>query len=166
MATHGLRTWPWAGAEFDLLPAPERLLIEAWRCWSEDLRCGRPPMSQPLLLLAVEDVPAAAEPLEALMRLARGTPAPLLATRVNDAEAALLLACALAQRGPRGGALAALLRRQSLTTAPMALAAAMRLGTVLRGAGLLLAQPLPRAPRAAPARARSFWPEVDPWLPR
>ena len=42
MATYGLPAWPWSGALVDDLPAPERLLADAFRLWSHEVARGAP----------------------------------------------------------------------------------------------------------------------------
>lgn len=71
--------------------------------------------------------------------------------RVAPQEAALLLACALAQRGARSEALAALLRLLPLGAAYAAMPPAIHLGCALRRAGLLLRHPIREAMRPRPA---------------
>jgi hypothetical protein len=145
MATHGLPAWPWTGSDAEALPSPERLLLDAARLWETEARAGRPPIPTLRLLLAAEDAPAALLPLDALLRAAPAQARDFgcaLCPRVQPAEAALLLACALAQRGQRGEALAALLRWLPLGAAYAAMPAAIHLGCALRRAGMLLHQPL------------------------
>jgi hypothetical protein len=145
MATHGLPAWPWTGCEAAALPGPERLLLDAARLWEAEARAGRPPIPALRLLLAAEDAAAALLPLDALLRAAPPEARAFgeaLAPQVQRREAALLLACALAQRGQRSEALAALLRWLPLGAAYAAMPAAIHLGCALRRAGALLRQPL------------------------
>jgi hypothetical protein len=147
MTTRGLPDWPWADTPADDLPAPERLLLDAMRAW----RCGAPPLPAALMVLAAEDAVAAAPPLDALLRVAVVETACPLCPRVAPQEAAMLLACALAQRGARSEALAALLRLLPLRAAYAAMPAAIHLGCALRRAGLLLRHPIREAMRPRPA---------------
>lgn len=151
MSTSGLPDWPWLHAEAETLPQAERLLLDALRSWHAAARAGLPPLPDTRLVLATEDAVAAALPLDALLRaapIAAGCP---LCPRVAAPEAALLLACALAQRGARSEALAALLRLLPLRTAYAAMPAAIHLGCALRRAGLLLRHPIREAMRHPPA---------------
>lgn len=148
MATHGLPAWPWAGVAAEDLPHAERLLLDATRLWLQAARQGAPPLPAARLPLIAEGAPEAAGPLDALLRLAapalHGCP---LHPCVTEDEAALLLACALAQRGARSEALAGLLRRLPLRQAYMAMPAAIVLGATLRQGGLLLRHALRDAAR-------------------
>lgn len=151
MSTGGLPDWPWAGAEVDDLPSPERLLLDAIRAWHAAARAGTPPLPAAQLVLVTEEAGIAAPPLDALLRgapISAGCP---LCPRVVPQEAALLLACALAQRGARSEALAAMLRLLPLRTAYIAMPAAIHLGCALRRAGLLLRNPIREAMRPRPA---------------
>ncbi|WP_198376585.1 hypothetical protein [Neoroseomonas rubea] len=147
MSTRGLPNWPWAGAEADALPAPERMLLDGIRTWWT----ADAPLPALRLLLAAEDAATAAIPLDALLRAAPIRACAPLCLNVNTDEAALLLACALAQRGARSEALAALLRLLPLRAAYAAMPAAIHLGAALRGAGLLLRNPIREALRPRPA---------------
>jgi hypothetical protein len=145
MATHGLPTWPWTDAETEELPAAEALLLDAMRRWEQAADRGEPPRPATRWPLVTADAAGAAAPLDAMLRAAgarrfviSGPAAPRLAGQ----EPALLLACALAQRGPRREALAAFLRLLPAADAQAALARAVLLGAELRRAGLLLAHPL------------------------
>lgn len=151
MAVSGLPNWPWAGTAADDLPPQERLLLDAIRAWHAAARAGTPPLPSASMILATEDAAAAAPPLDALLRaapIAAGCP---ICARVTPQEAALLLACALAQRGARSEALAALLRLLPLPSAYAAMPAAIHLGCAFRRAGLLLRHPIREAMRPRPA---------------
>lgn len=147
MSTRGLPEWPWTDAETDGLPAAERLLLDAIRAW----RAAEAPLPALRLLLAAEDAVLAALPLDALLRSAPIRACAPLCPRVNPEEAALMLACALAQRGARSEALAALLRLLPLQAAYAAMPAAIHLGAALRAAGLLMRHPIREAMRPRPA---------------
>src|SRR5690606_4398795 len=83
MATYGLPAWPWSGALVDDLPAPERLLADAFRLWSHEVARGAPSLPALRVLLAAEGAEAAAGPIEALLRtLARTGHPPVLACRL------------------------------------------------------------------------------------
>ncbi|MBR0671988.1 hypothetical protein [Neoroseomonas soli] len=151
MTTSGLPDWPWVHAEADTLPQAERLLLDALRAWHGAARAGLPPEPAARLVLAAEDAAAAAPPLDALLRAAPVAAGCRFCPRVAAPEAALLLACALAQRGARTEALAALLRLLPLRTAYAAMPAAIHLGCALRRAGLLLRHPIREAMRHPPA---------------
>jgi hypothetical protein len=146
MATFGLPDWPWNGWPTDRLPPPEALLLEAMRRWAAAARAGAAPLPAARPPLIAEDVGDAAAALDALLRLARGTrPAALgclLCPRLVGDEPALLLALALAQRGPRREALAAFCRFLAPPQAYAAMGPAIGIGLSLRRAGLLLCQPL------------------------
>lgn len=166
MATHGLPTWPWAQDPADALPRPERLLLDGMRLWLAAVRNGHAPLPAMRAPFVAEDAGAALVPLDALLRGAVAhRPLPgfgcPLCPRVTEEEALLLLGCALAQRGAPREAVAAFLRWLPLAGACAALPQAVRLGTVLRGAGLLLRSPLRRAGTARP------WPlPLPPASPR
>jgi hypothetical protein len=152
MTTGGLPDWPWAGAEVDDLPAAERLLLDAARAWHAEARAGAPPLPAARFVLVTEEAGAAAPPLDTLLRsapIAAGCP---FCPRVAPQEAALLLACALAQRGARSEALAALLRLLPLRAAYEAMPPAIHLGCALRRAGLLLRHPIREAMRPRPVQ--------------
>jgi hypothetical protein len=102
------------------------------------------------LILATEDAATVAPPLDALLRAAPIAPGCPLCPRVAPQEAALLLACALAQRGARSEALAALLRLLPLRAAYAAMPPAIHLGSALRRSGLLLRHPIREAMRPRP----------------
>jgi hypothetical protein len=144
MATHGLPTWPWTDAETESLPPAEALLLEAMRRWACAARRGLPPMPACQPPLVAEDVPDAAFPLDGVLRARAGgtfcIACPLHARMVGE-EPALLLAFALAQRGPRREALAAFLRLLPPAEAYSALGHATHLGQSFRRAGLMLANP-------------------------
>jgi len=146
MATHGLPAWPWAEAATDDLPRAERLLLEAFRLAADAARRGCPTHPALSLPFIAEDAAAALAGFEALLRaLAPGGPLPVaapLCPRVSRAEAALLLGCAMAQHGRRVAALALILPPLPALAARAALPAAIRLGALLRGAGLVLRDPL------------------------
>lgn len=151
MSTGGLPDWPWAGADLDDLPTAERLLLDAARAWHRAARAGAPALPAARFVLVAEEAQLAAPPLNALLRgapIAAGCP---LCPRVVPPEAALLLACALAQRGARSEALAAMLRLLPLRAAYAAMPAAIHLGAALRRAGLLLRHPIREAIRPRPA---------------
>jgi len=111
-------------------------------------------------LIEVDRIAACAAEAEALLRerdpvaaeaLLRGLAAahPLtlgcpLCPRLVGEEPSLLLAVALAQRGPRTEALACLLRRLPPPRAYQAMASAIGLGIELRRAGLVMADPWQR----------------------
>lgn len=145
MATRGLPNWPWTSAEADALPPAERLVVDAARAWGAAAARGEPPLPALRRLMAAEDAAEAAPALDALLRaLAAAHPLTLgcpLCPRLAGEEPAILLAVALAQRGPRQEALACLLRRLPPPQAYQAMAAAIGLGTGLRQAGLVLADP-------------------------
>jgi hypothetical protein len=145
MATHGLPSWPWTNAEADALPVPERLVLDAMRAWALAAREGHSSLAALRQVLVTEDATEAAGPLDALLRtLAAVHPMTLgcpLCPRVVGEEPALLLACALAQRGARREALGSLLRRLPPMSAYAAMASAIGLGIELRRAGLLLTDP-------------------------
>ncbi|PHK96113.1 hypothetical protein CR162_04535 [Pseudoroseomonas rhizosphaerae] len=144
MATHGLPTWPWTNAHVDALPAPEALLLEGIRRWSCAERRGLPGLPEARLPFIAENVAPAAPALDAVMRL--GGQRFLAGETVHPAlvgnEPALLLAFALAQRGPRREALAAFLRLLQPAGAYAAMGPAIGLALSFRRAGLLLANPL------------------------
>lgn len=145
MATHGLPTWPWTDAEPEDLPPAEALLLDAMRRWEQAVREGKPPVPATRWPLITADAAGAAAPLDLMLRSTgarRFAIGELAAPRLCGQEPALLLACALAQRGPRREALAALLRLLPAAEAQGALAHAVLLGAELRRAGLLLAHPL------------------------
>jgi hypothetical protein len=148
MTTRGLPAWPFTAAEPDALPAAERLLLDAARLWAAEARQGRPPLPAVKRLLATESAEAAAPALDAMLRaLARAHPLTLgcpLCPRLVGEEPPLLLAAALAQRGPRREALACLLARLPNMDAYAATGAAIALGCGFRQAGLLFADPWSR----------------------
>lgn len=150
MATHGLPDWPWNGTPADDLPAAERLLLDTIRAWHAAARASVAPLPAARLTLAAGDASAAAIPLDAMLRIAPAAISCPLCPRVAPAEAGLLLACALAQRGARSEALAALLHLLPLGAAYAAMPAAILLGCALRRAGLLLRHPLRAAIRSRP----------------
>ena len=143
MGTHGLPSWPWADAASEALPAAELLLLDAMRSWGAACREGRDPRAAAALPLVTADAGAAAPALDAALRavLRPGMLGCPLCPRVGDHEAALLLAFALAQRGPRREALAAFLRVAAPAEAYAAMGAALALGLGFRRAGLWLANP-------------------------
>lgn len=151
MAVSGLPDWPWAGTAADDLQPQERLLLDAIRAWHAAARAGTPPLPPAAMILATEDAAAAAPPLDALLRAAPVAASCPLCPKVAPQEAALLLACALAQRGARSEALAALLRLLPLPSAYAAMPAAIHLGCAFRRAGLLLRHPIREAMRPRPA---------------
>ncbi len=151
MAISGLPDWPWAGTMTDDLPAQEKLLLDAVRAWHAAARAGRPPLPAAAMILATEDASPATPPLDALLRAAPIQAGCPFCQRVAPQEAALLLACALAQRGARSEALAALLRLLPLQAAYAAMPAAIHLGCAFRRAGLLLRHPFREAMRPRPA---------------
>ena len=143
MATHGLPTWPWADAAPEDLPAPEALLLDAIRAWGAAVHAGHDPRNAAALLLVTADAGDGAEALDAALRavLRPGMLGCPLCPRVGHHEAALLLAFALAQRGPRREALAAFLRIAPPAGAHVAMEPALALGLGLRRVGLWLANP-------------------------
>jgi hypothetical protein len=147
MSTSGLPDWPWAGLPTEALPTAERLILDAMRAW----RTASAPLAAMRILLAAEDAAAAAPPLDALLRAAAIETGCPLCPQVRPQEAALLLACALAQRGARSEALAAMLRLLPLSSAYAAMPPAIHLGAALRRAGLLLRHPIREAMRPRPA---------------
>ncbi|CAH0229336.1 hypothetical protein [Roseomonas sp. CECT 9278] len=150
MATHGLPDWPWTGTPTDDLPPAERLLLDTMRAWHVAARARQTPLSAMAMILATEDAAVAAPPLDSLLRAAPIEAGCLLCPKVTPQEAALLLACALAQRGARSEALAALLRLLPLRSAYAAMPPAIHLGCALRRSGLLLRHPIREALRPRP----------------
>jgi len=144
MATHGLPAWPWTDVAAAALPLPEGLLLEAMRRWAVAAREGTPALPAMQLALVAEDAGAAAPALDAVLRaIGPGfAPREILQSRLTDDEAALLLAFALAQRGPRREALAAFLRLLPPIRAYAAMGPAIGLALAFRRAGLLLSNPL------------------------
>lgn len=142
MATHGLPAWPWTDTGPDSLAAPEALLLEAMRRWACASRGGRPALAAARLPLIAESVGEAAHPLDAVLRGGEFAIACPLAPRFTQDEPALLLAFALAQRGPRREALAAFLRLLPPAGAYAAMGPALGLGLAFRRAGLLFGNPL------------------------
>lgn len=147
MATRGLPAWPWASEPADDLPDPERLLLEGCRLWGaavDEGRSARLALRPPFL---AEDAAAAIHPLDTLLRQA-ATLKPMrfgcpLCPCVTEDEAALLLGCALTQRGARREGLALFLRwLPPGVGAHAAMPAAIHLGVALRAAGLVLRNPL------------------------
>jgi hypothetical protein len=145
MATRGLPTWPFTGAEPESLPNAERLLVDAVRAWAAEGSRGGAPHLAARRILATESAEAASAALDTLLRaLARphaltlGCP---LCPRLVGEEPPILLAAALAQRGPRREALACLLSRLPNTEAYAATTAAIELGCAFRAAGLRFADP-------------------------
>ena len=147
MTTTGLPDWPWTRAKAEDLPPAEALLLDAVRAWHG----GAAPAHAAALILAAEDAAAAAIPLNSMLRFAPVTVHRPLCPCIGTQEAALLLACALAQRGARSEALAAFLRLLPLHLAYAAMPPAIRLGVAFRRAGLFLQNPLRQAFRQAPA---------------
>lgn len=148
MAARGMADWPWRGTEVDALPRAERLLVDAFRRWHFAARTGRAPAPELRLVLATEGAEAVMPALDALLRLAPGAAIGCgFCPHVTQDEAALLLFCALAQRGARCEALAAALRFLPLQAAQAALPAATQAGAGLRQAGLLLRHRLREALR-------------------
>lgn len=145
MATRGLPAWPHTKATPEELPPAERLLVDAARAWAAACRRGEPPEPALRRLLATERAEAAATPLDAMLRaLARAAPLTLgceLCPRLVGDEPPLLLATALAQRGPRREALACLLNRLPNPKAYEAMAAAIGVGCAFRAAGLRFSDP-------------------------
>jgi hypothetical protein len=152
MTTSGLPDWPWVQTPADDLPCPERLLLDALRAWHAAARQGHAPLQAAAIVLAAADAGAAARPLDALLRAGAIAAGCVLCPRVAPQEAALLLACALAQRGARSEALAAMLRLLPLRSAYAAMPPAIHLGGALRRAGLLLRHPIREAMRPRPAQ--------------
>lgn len=143
MATHGLPGWPWAGTDPAALPPAEALLLAAMRAWGEAERRGTDRTMALLPACAAAEacpaIPALATLLRAAVPLALGCPQ---CPRLQPAEARLMLAVALAQRGRHAEAQGLLLRLLPPRAAQAALPAATGLGQRLRGCGLLLANPL------------------------
>lgn len=147
MATHGLPAWPWTATAADDLPPPEALLLEAMRRWDAAARQGRPTRAMIALPFVAEDLGEAVPVFDEVMRRV-GAARPLAVApegtrHLTPEEAALLLACAQAQRGSRPQALAAFCRFLGPLAAYAAMGPALRLGTVMRRAGWWLT-PLPR----------------------
>src|SRR5690606_21032352 len=91
----------------------EALLLEAMRRWACAARRGLPPLQASLPPLVAEDVADTAYSLDGALRARNTQPFHIacpLQARLGGDEPALLLAFALAQRGPRREALAAFLR--------------------------------------------------------
>jgi hypothetical protein len=147
MATRGLPTWPYTGATPEELPSTERLLVDAARAWAAACRRGEPTRQAIQRLLATERAEAAAAPLDAMLRtLAQAAPLTVgceLCPRLVGEEPPILLAVALAQRGPRREALACLLKRLPNPQAYAAMAAAIAVGCAFRAAGLRFNDPWP-----------------------
>lgn len=146
MATRGLPAWPWTQEPADDLPEPERLLLEGCRLWGAALRDGRSAWLALRPPFLAEDAAAAVDPYDTLLRqtatlkpMAFGCP---LCQRVTEDEAALLMGCALTQRGARREGLALFLRWLPPGGAHAAMPAAIHLGAALRAAGLVLQNPL------------------------
>ncbi|MBL6457902.1 hypothetical protein JMJ55_21430 [Belnapia sp. T6] len=146
MATHGLPAWPWAETETANLPPAEGLVLEGMRRWAMAARIGAPTLPALWPPFIAEDAGPAARPLDGLLRAAAEGGLPQLGCplcpRLTGAEAELLLALALVQRGCRARALGLLLRHLPLTAAQAAMTEAVRLGLALSQAGLLLRNPL------------------------
>lgn len=151
MATSGLPDWPWSGVVSDDLPRPERLLLDAIRAWHGAAQDGKSPLPAAAMILATEDAGTATPALDGLLRAAPVAIGCIFCLRVAPQEAGLLLACALAQRGARSEALAALLRLLPLQQAYAAMPPAIHLGCALRRAGILLHHPIREATRYRPA---------------
>ncbi|UFN49464.1 hypothetical protein LPC08_02115 [Roseomonas sp. OT10] len=146
MAAHGLPAWPWTGAAPEELPPPEALLLDALRGWARARRLGHPAAHAIALPLATADLAEAAPALDQALRLCT-SPGELgcpLCPRLVGAEPALLLAFALAQRGPRREALAAFLRLVPPPSAYAALGHALAVMIAFRRAGLWLENPVRR----------------------
>lgn len=145
MATHGLPAWPWADTETAELPPAEALLLEGLRRWAMAAREGAPTLAAMRPPFIAEDAGPAARPLDALMRAVTASGLPpigcILCPRTTPAEAELMLAVALAQRGCRSQALGLLLRHLPPVAAYKAVPEAVYLGLALRSAGLMLRNP-------------------------
>ena len=147
MATRGLPAWPWTREPADDLPEPERLLLEGCRLWGGARRDGRSAWLALRPPFLAEDAAAAVEPYDTLLRQA-ATLKPMsfgcpLCQRVTEDEAALLMGCALTQRGARREGLALFMRwLPPGAGAHAAMPAAIHLGAALRAAGLVLQNPL------------------------
>lgn len=146
MATRGLPAWPWTSESADALPEPERLLLDGGRLWCAAVREGRATRLALRPPFVAEDAADAVEPFDALLRqaatlkpVAFGCP---LCPGVTEDEAALLMGCALTQRGARREGLALFLRWLPPGGAHAAMPAAIHLGAALRAAGLVLRNPL------------------------
>lgn len=144
MATHGLPAWPWTDTAAGALPVPEALLLESMRRWNAAAQNGLPPLPAARLPFIAEDVAAAAPALDAVLRAAQSGFAigRFADPYLKGDEPALLLAFALAQRGPRREALAGFLRLLAPAGAYAAMGPAIMLASSFRRAGLLLANPL------------------------
>jgi hypothetical protein len=145
MATRGLPAWPYTGTVPEDLPPPERLLVDAARAWHSARRRGEPPGPALRRLLATERAETAAAPLDAMLRaLCQGAPRAVgceLCPRLVGAEPSILLAVALAQRGPRREALACLLKCMPGPPAYAAMSAAIGIGCAFSTAGLCFGDP-------------------------
>ena len=147
MATRGLPAWPWTRTPADDLPEPERLLLEGCRLWAAAARDGRATRLALRPPFLAEDAADAIGPFDALLRQA-ATLKPMsfgcpLCPGVTEDEAALLMGCALTQRGARREGLALFLRwLPPGAGAHAAMPAAIHLGAALRAAGLVLRNPL------------------------
>lgn len=147
MATHGLPTWPWTDTATEDLPPPEALVLEGMRRWARAVRNDQAPQPTMTPPFVAEDVPEASVILDNLLRVANNERCLSIAEETHPTlegdEAALVLACALAQRGSRPQALAAFCRLLPPLSAYAALGHAVLLGSRLRRAGWLMT-PLPR----------------------
>lgn len=145
MATRGLPAWPYTDAVPEDLPPPERLLLDATRAWVAACHRGDPPGPASRRLLVTERAEPATAPLDALLRvLAEAAPLAIgceFCPRLVGDEPAILLASALAQRGPRREALACLLKRLPGPQAQAATKAATDIGSAFRAAGLRFNDP-------------------------
>lgn len=153
MAARGLADWPWNGTEVEALPPPERLLLDSFRRWRAAAVQAHPTQHALRLVLATERAEASAPALDTLLRQApQAAIGCAFCPRVTRDEAALLLVCALAQRGARCEVLAAALRLMPLRAAYTAVPAAILAGAGLRNLGLLLRNPLREALRSPAPR--------------
>ena len=133
------------------LPLPEALLLDAMRAWGAAAHSGASPLGAATLPLVTADAREAAPALDAALGavLRPGMLRCPLCPRVTAGEATLLLAFALAQRGPRREALAAFLRVAPQAAAYAAMGPALGLGLAFRRAGLWLLGPALRPADAA-----------------
>ena len=145
MATRGLPAWPYTDTAPEDLPAAERLLIDAARCWAAACQHGEAPLPVMTRLLATERAEQAGPAIDALLRALSET-APLtlgcpLSPRLVGEEPPLLLAAALVQRGARREALGCMLKHLPARHAYAAVAAMIGIGCAFRRNGLCFTDP-------------------------